>query len=122
MEWTNERILEFIVNLEAEPIIWDPKETLHKKKDAIHDAWIRLKSNLSFEMSVQELKKKKESLMAYYRIHINKIKKSMKSGAGSDEVYKTSWFAFDALDGFLRPVYECEITQHTKVSTIYIFI
>ncbi|KAJ8707485.1 hypothetical protein PYW08_010737 [Mythimna loreyi] len=52
------------------------------------------------------MKKKKESLMGYYRTHLNKMKKSLQSGAGKDEVYKTNWFAFETMDNFLREVYD----------------
>lgn len=104
MEWSNEKVLEFIELFEMEPCLWNLKLKAHKSRIAAKDAWRRVLENLSYTISLDELKKKKESLMGYYRIHLNKYKNSLK--AGNSDVYRTSWFAFDALDGFLRPLYE----------------
>ncbi|CAG9782316.1 unnamed protein product [Diatraea saccharalis] len=67
-----------------------------------------------FETTIEEMKKKKESLMGYYRTHLNKIKKSLKSGAGKDDVYTTNWFAFETMDNFLRGVYDGGRTFNTQ--------
>lgn len=115
MDWSNEKILEFIANYETEPILWNPLETGHKRKDLCYDAWLRIKNNLSWACTMEDLKKKRDSLMAYYRQHLNKKKKSFKSGAGRDEVYQVNWFAFDALNSFLQPIYDCKQTIHTQV-------
>jgi hypothetical protein len=37
-----------------------------------------------------------------------------KSGAGADEVYRPSWFAFAQLDGFLRGVGKIKPTLRTE--------
>ncbi|VVC94911.1 unnamed protein product [Leptidea sinapis] len=57
--------------------------------------------------SVKELKTKKEILMATFRRHLKKKKDSIRSGAGSDDVYTPVWFAYDLMESFLRPVYTC---------------
>lgn len=65
-------------------------------------------------ISVEELKKKKDSLMATFRGQVRKIKKSEQSGAGINEVYKPVWFAFDLMQSFLGPIFECRATVNTE--------
>ncbi|KAG6453938.1 hypothetical protein O3G_MSEX008414 [Manduca sexta] len=110
MEWSNEKALEFIQLFRTEPCLWDPQLTLYKNRSAQHDAWRRIRNGLPFPTTIDHLKKKKESLLGYYRIHLNKYKKSLKSDG---EVYKTNWFAFEAMDDFLRPVYDGKNTSNT---------
>ncbi|CAH2018449.1 unnamed protein product [Acanthoscelides obtectus] len=64
------------------------------------------------------MKRKKDSLMSYYRAHLNKIKKSMRSGAGTDDIYQTNWFAFSAMNSFLQPIYDCRRTIDTQNESV----
>lgn len=116
MNWSSERILELIENYESEPVLWNPGDPKHKKKHLNYEAWARIKANLSWHVTVEDLKAKMKSLMAYYRVHAKKYKKSLKSGAGKDDVYQTNWFAFSAMNSFLGPVYECQQILSTQVS------
>ncbi|KAJ0177724.1 hypothetical protein K1T71_006597 [Dendrolimus kikuchii] len=79
MEWINKKVLEFIHLYEMENILWNLSNPNHKKKHLVHDSWVRIKNKLSWISTVEEMKKKKDSLMAYYRAHLNKIKKSIKA-------------------------------------------
>lgn len=54
-----------------------------------------------------ELKKKKESLMTYFRSNLKKKLSSLRSGSGED-AYKPIWQFYDAMEVFLRDVYECK--------------
>jgi hypothetical protein len=69
---------------------------------------------MSTPVSVTDLKKKRDALMATYRSIKHKILASKKSGAGADEVYRPSWFAFAQLDGFLRGVGKIKPTLRTE--------
>ncbi|CAK1598395.1 unnamed protein product [Parnassius mnemosyne] len=73
MDWSNEKILESINYYESEPILRNPKNVGHKRKDIKYAASVRIKNNLSWECTVEDLKKKRNSLMACYREHLNKI-------------------------------------------------
>ena len=58
-----------------------------------------------FEISGEEhLKKKIKNLKDAYRNEINKVKKSMKSGAGTDDVYKPKLVWSEKVDAFWRNV------------------
>lgn len=106
MEWSNDKIIEFLEVFQTEPCLWDTREKAHKNRGAQTDAWRRIVQVLPFQTTVQDLKKKKESLMGYYRIHLNRYKKSLKPGAGISDIYITNWFAFDIMHSFLKPIYE----------------
>lgn len=118
MEWSNEKVIAFLEILQTESCLWDPKFKNFKNRRVQNDAWRRLIELLPFKTTIDEMKKKKESLMGYYRTHLNKIKKSLKSGAGIDDVYKTNWFAFETMDNFLRGVYDSSCTLSTEASNI----
>ena len=116
MEWSNEKVITFLEILQTEPCLWDLKLKSFKNRGTQSDAWRRIMELLPFQTSIEEIKKKKESLMGYYRSHLNKMKKSLKSGAGKDDVYTTNWFAFETMDSFLRGVYDGSRTLNTEVS------
>lgn len=108
--WSNERELQFLEYYQMEPILWDSKHVKHKDKQGVHDAWMRVSERM--EISVAELKKKRDSLMATYRSHKRKILASMQSGA------------FDFMDSFLNDIFQCRKTMNTdtQVSKHYEFI
>ena len=121
MEWSNELTLEFLQLFENEAVIWNPQIPDHKNRNKVADAWNNIKANFSVDCSVVELKKKKDSLMAMFRQLFNKVKASLKSGAGRDEVYKPTWFAYDTMVNFLQPVYSPKDTISTEVSHTFNF-
>lgn len=86
MEWSNEKTLEFLSLFEKESLIWNSKDPLHKNRNLVIDAWKRIKDNLSEDIAIVELKKKKDSLMAAYRPLAQKVKSSTKTGSGRDEI------------------------------------
>lgn len=116
--WSNEKALLFIEVLRTEPSLWDPRNKSHKNRFVQGDAWRRILEALPFETSIEDLKKKKESLMGYYRTHLHKYKKSLKSGAGSNDIYCTNWFAYDAMHSFLEPIYLGNSTLNPEVSSV----
>jgi len=111
-DWSNEFTLKFLELYQNEPVIWDPMHLYHKDRKQINDAWVRLSRQL--ECPVTELKKKKDSLMATFRGHLRKKKASIRSGAGVNDIYKPIWFAYEYMESFLSPVYECQSTINTQ--------
>ncbi|XP_072948616.1 uncharacterized protein [Epargyreus clarus] len=122
VEWTNELTLQFLDLYRSHPCIWDPKNDGHKNKSRLNTAWMDIKNQLGGVFTVQELKRKKESLMAAYRGYRAKIK--MTEMTGSTVVYEPSWFAFPHMDAFLRRVYKVNRSfvtkgiQHKKVEVM----
>lgn len=115
MEWTNESVIQFLEEYQTEPVIWDPQHPDHRNRNKVADAWERLHKSLNFNCNISELKKKKDSLMASFRMLLNKKKKSVKSGMGTEELFKPNWFAYEAMEKFLASVYHCSLTINTEV-------
>ncbi|XP_063634257.1 uncharacterized protein LOC134804880 [Cydia splendana] len=99
VHWTNQIELLFIQLYQAEPILWDVSLSDYKNKLRTYDAWCRISDIL--EIPVEKLQQKRNSLLSSYRAYKLKVKKSIKSGAGADEVYKPCWFAYEVIDSFL---------------------
>lgn len=118
--WTNELVLKFIELYQAEPLLWNPRNSQHKNRNAVIDAWQRIQVGLNCQFAIAELKRKRESLMSTYRLHSRKIKESSHSGASTCELYTTNWFAYTLMDSFLGPVYNKNdnVTINTEVSKI----
>ncbi|CAI6375565.1 unnamed protein product [Macrosiphum euphorbiae] len=100
--WTNELTIEFLDLYEKEIAIWDPKDQLHRNRDIVFDSWKKIKDLMSIPVDTKELKKKKESLMSTFRPLLAKKKASNKLGAGTDNVFKPSWFAYEKMETFLH--------------------
>lgn len=116
MEWTNEAVFQFLEAYQMEPCIWNPGHPLHKNRNEVTDAWKRILEGLQFNCTLTELKKKKDSLMASFRMLLNKKKCYIKSGNGTDEVFKPNWFAYETMENFLAPVYHCNTTINTETT------
>ncbi|VVC86978.1 unnamed protein product [Leptidea sinapis] len=114
----NERELEFLECFQREPVLWNSKDTKHKDKQYVHDAWMRISEHMG--IPVVDLKRKRDSLMATYRGHKRKIVASTLSGAGAETVYKPIWFAFDLMDSFLNDIVQCRKTMNTDAPVNYV--
>ncbi|XP_017084574.2 uncharacterized protein LOC108116938 [Drosophila eugracilis] len=91
---------EFIVCLENEPAVWNAKCEAYKNKNLRNKAWevlLEKYKEIDERATIDEVKKKVNSLRASYRREIRKIKRSEKSGAGTDDVYQPSLWYFSDL-------------------------
>lgn len=118
-DWTHDLELTFIETYQFYPIIWDPRHKDHKDRCKVNDAWTQISTKLY--IPVKELKCKKVSLMATYRMHKRKIKSSMQSGAGSDDLYTPIWFAFGVMDSFLGGIVAGNNNKTKCTLTVSIF-
>ncbi|VVD04532.1 unnamed protein product, partial [Leptidea sinapis] len=78
----------------------------------VNDAWISIADKIN--IPVNELKKKKESLMTTFRMHHKKKTQSIKSGMGEDERYDPIWPYYEPLEAFLKDVYVCSSMINTE--------
>lgn len=62
------------------------------------------------------LQNKLSNLRGYYSRELNKIKKSLRSGASTEEVYRSQWTHFAALDTFLKAQVTPRASQSNLVS------
>lgn len=108
MDWSNDKVLEFIECYRNENVLWDRNDPEHANRTAHQAAWDRIRSDFSLRCSIVDLKRKKESLMAMYRHVLKKIKQGMIPGKVP---YRTSWFAFPAMHSFLGNNYSVDVSD-----------
>lgn len=114
MEWSNEMVLTFLDYYEKEPVIWNASHPSHKKRHKVYNAWKRIEEKMGGEASVAQLKRKKDSLMASFRIITKRIK------SGRTGVEKPMWFAYEKMTKFFSPKDELNSTVKLEVSNINI--
>lgn len=122
MEWPNELVLDFLTFYEIEAVIWNPALPNHKNRNEVYDAWKRIEEKMEKKFTVTELKKKKDSLMASYRTCLKKVKDTTKSGAGTEDIYKPNWFAYEMMDRFLKDKNVPRETLTSEVIDLYLSI
>ncbi|XP_034174686.2 uncharacterized protein LOC117601680 [Osmia lignaria lignaria] len=109
-KWNNHQMMTFIHLYESHPCLWKSDLSDYKNRDKRQSALENIVAEMNIpNFTLVECKNKIKNLRSHYCQELKKIKNSMKSGAGSEEVYKPSlpWFA--ALDSFLQPL----VTQKT---------
>nr|CAI5842630.1 unnamed protein product [Callosobruchus analis] len=94
MEWTNEKTLELTEFYRNKKRLWDPKckhyKILNKKKDT----W----KEISAEMKLDTIEAKMiNSVPVSFIRERQKESVAKTSGSGSDDVCRSTWFAFTSL-------------------------
>ncbi|KAL4149796.1 hypothetical protein QTP88_003660 [Uroleucon formosanum] len=77
------------------PILWDCKLKGYKDRKKRHDAFIEIA--VSFGVEKDEIERKLKNLLCHLSREMKKEKDSIKSGGGTEEVYKSKWFAYESL-------------------------
>ncbi|XP_047523656.1 uncharacterized protein LOC125062119 [Pieris napi] len=92
MSWDNESVIKLIDAYKRKELLWDPKQKNYFNKLLKKDAWDELEVEL--QRPLEQIKKKMDYLLAALRREKQKITKTKTTGQGSDEVYRSSWFAY----------------------------
>lgn len=99
MEWSNERVLTFIELYRDRPILWNCRLQIYKDRNKRHDALKEIAVFLG--TTKDEVERKLKNLLSHFAREIKKEKEAVKSGSGSEEVYKSKWFAYQSME-FLK--------------------
>ncbi|KAJ8730009.1 hypothetical protein PYW07_017047 [Mythimna separata] len=86
--------LNFIEDYRKIPHLWDPNNKLYTKKVKRNNGLQVLATK--YNMDIDGVKKKIKSLRSYFSKEHQKVMKK-NSGAGSDEIYVSPWFAYKHL-------------------------
>lgn len=119
IDWNNDTVLKFLNFYMKEECIWNPSHKLHKNRNEVFDAWKRIQAEFSEHISIADLKRKKDSLMATFRNCVQKVKKSEHCGVGTDKIYKPNWFAYTTMSKFLLHHDTPRNTINSEVSDIF---
>ena len=106
-KWNTDSVIKFLNILKLD-CLWNTSHENYLKRDARDAALNEVIDQLETEgfgiLSKEQLKCKIKSLKDAYRIELNKIKKSVKSGTSLDDVYKPKlcscsqlWIVFERL-------------------------
>ncbi|XP_041972432.1 uncharacterized protein LOC121728338 [Aricia agestis] len=108
--WSINDVLKFIELYKGQTVLWNPDNPNRRSKYSLTDAWNSIRKDLDNRWTVDELKRKKESLLATYRSLKTKVIKS----ESSEYVFQPSWFAFSAMDDFMGSIYKSSSTSRSK--------
>ena len=110
LKWSSDTIIKFLEIYKSYEVLCDVSDKNYFKKNAREHNFRKLFLQLQnagpeFQFPDEEtLKRKIKSIKDCYRIELNKIKRSKKSGAGTNDVYKPKLAWFSKADVFLRNV------------------
>lgn len=116
LQWSDDRVLDLIYEIEQLPLLWDPRDKEKKNRNKKNDAFKSLADK--FGITAEEIRKKYLNLFQARNCR-RKIKNSKLSGAGTSSVYKPAWFAYEALHKFMENVYTPHGVTETMVSTFF---
>ncbi|XP_072384669.1 uncharacterized protein [Diabrotica undecimpunctata] len=91
-EWNHEEVEKLIEAYRGKPELGNPKSNNYHIKSKKYDAWVFIADNIG--CSVSEAKIKMTSLLSSYRREKVKMKKSMGTGKGRDDIFVSTWFAY----------------------------
>ncbi|XP_046143096.1 uncharacterized protein LOC123988135 [Osmia bicornis bicornis] len=117
MDFTKAEILTLIEIYRSKSVLWGPTNCDYFNKLKKEDAWEELSREIN--KSKAACKKKVEYLLAGLRREKLKMKRSVGTGKGTQEVYKSQWFAFESMQ-FLWDKNKCKRTLSTMEDEVVI--
>lgn len=115
-DWPSDLILEFIDLYEQHSVLWDPDNSDRNNRKKVHEAWSSIQRELSTRFDITDLKRKKESLLATYRMLKRKLLTSQKNSDDGVETYQPTWFAYQSLDKFLNANRRLSAANYLRLS------
>nr|CAI5867026.1 unnamed protein product [Callosobruchus analis] len=91
----------------------------HKNRNAVADAWKRIRNNVGMTCTTLALKRKRKSLMSTYRLYRKKYQDSFRSGASASEIFRSSWFAYELIYSLLAAVYNTINTEANELNSLF---
>ena len=105
VKWKDEHTPVILNMMRGRQCLWKPKLTEYKEKSKRDKALEDIVQELNLNnLTVEGLKLKIKSIRKRYSTELVKIRKSERSGAGTDDIYVIKLFWFAEADNFLRTV------------------
>nr|CAH7753471.1 unnamed protein product [Callosobruchus chinensis] len=95
MEWNDTGVLKLIELYREREVLWNCKLKDYKNKNNRHDALLEIA--ILFGVGKEEIEKKVRYLISHFAREVKKEQDSKKSGSGTEECYKSKWFAYQDL-------------------------
>lgn len=114
---SDKQTLDFIEDYRSYSVLWDISDKSYTNKNKRNDAYRALGEK--YNMTVKSVKSKIKNLRSYFSKEQQKMS-AVKSGAGADEKYETSWFAYKHLlfigDSITPRSTKDSLTEDTAIS------
>ncbi|XP_074035036.1 uncharacterized protein [Leptinotarsa decemlineata] len=94
MNLNKEDSLQLIQEYQKHRMLWDPTDKWYFHKIKKNDAWDEVATALNID--VEDAKKKISSLLGSFRREKAKARKTMGTGKGAKDIYRSDWFAFNS--------------------------
>ena len=117
---TKENVLSLIKKYSEYPCLWNCKLQEYKNRLTREDAYKKIASELP-QFTIEMVKAKIQTLRGQYRKQLSLIKKSAKSGAGSDEIFKPTLWCFDQLNFLIDDVICETVSSLSLVSAFNVY-
>ncbi|XP_063235278.1 uncharacterized protein LOC134538157 [Bacillus rossius redtenbacheri] len=103
MDWTDDKSLQLIELYSERSVLWHAEHPHYKSHSKKNEAWCDIAAVIAVDAG--EAKRKMASLLATYRKVRHKVLKLREKGAGADDLYEVTWFAFESFS-FLEQSYQ----------------
>ena len=105
-KWLDHHVPRFLDSYRQYECLWNPGNSDYKgRTPAREKAYAAMLSDLGLPgLTVADIKAKIRTIRTRYAAELSKIRKSERSGAGTDDVYRPRLHWFKDADSFLRPV------------------
>ncbi|KAL1488731.1 hypothetical protein ABEB36_014530 [Hypothenemus hampei] len=91
--WNKETLTTFFHVFESYPCLYDPKNKFYSNKHSRAEALNNIKRDMDIsQISIEDIKSKINNVRTQISQELKKIKKTPRSGAGSEEVYEPIWW------------------------------
>ena len=112
LKWNDGHIIDFLEAYRKYGALWDSSCPEYRNGTARERASVGMVEDLSLEgLTVEDVKSKIKSIRSRYGAELGKIRRSERSGAGVQDVYKPRLFWFTPADNFLRTVVQTRDLQ-----------
>lgn len=95
MEWTNDKVIQLIDMYRDRPVLWDCR--LKDFRDRSKRIGALLEIVVRFGVEKDEIERKIKNLVCHFSRELKREREGIKSGASSDDAYKSKWFCYDSM-------------------------
>ncbi|CAK1593021.1 unnamed protein product [Parnassius mnemosyne] len=116
-KWTPEMTSKFIYLHHEQECLWRIDSLTYRDRDSRNTALRNMIAGIELpDLTVDDVKKKIKYLRSTYMVEVNKQEKSLRSGAGTSTIYKSSLSWFNEMDAFIKYVNVKRNTQSSSIS------
>ncbi|XP_011700881.1 PREDICTED: uncharacterized protein LOC105457743 [Wasmannia auropunctata] len=94
-EWPYDKVLQLIVMFQQRPMLWDTQCDAYKDRQKRHEVTLELATH--FNVEKDEIERKLKNLQSHFYREVKKEKSKSSVGNGTIGVYRSKWFAYQAM-------------------------